>query len=325
MVYKLSRLRIYCLFFVLLHDGCTCNKESDTRIELQVARFEQELFSIRAEEIFEKLPGLKEKYHPFFLTTNDEFWRNVLLDSFHNKLYMHVKDSFKDISSEIQAAKKIFEQYKIHYEPTIDRVFMYTYISNLDYNYPVIFKDTLLFLALDLYLGTDFPAYNHLPRYLARERNRIYIPIDIALAISEELTGQRVLKSETLLSYMIREGIKLYTARKLLPKESEYKFFKYTKDQWDFCIKNERNIWMYFIQNKLLYDSSILTIKKFIDPSPFTKMGTDFDKEIPGQIGRWTGYRIVCAFMKNNPDISPKKLTEITDFQSLFSKANYKP
>ncbi|MFN3951326.1 MAG: hypothetical protein ACK4KT_02870 [Thermaurantimonas sp.] len=268
---------------------------------------------------------MKETYHPFFLSTNDEFWRNILLDSVHTKLFMHVKENFEDISHEVAATKQIFEQYNIQFDPDFRRVFMYTYVSNLDYNYPVIFRDTLLFVALDLYLGEDFPAYNYLPRYLARERSRKYIPIDIALAVSEELTYRSALNSETLLSYMIREGIKLYTACRLLPKEKEYDIIKYTKEQWDFCVKNERNIWLYFIQNKLLYDSNIMTIKKFIDPAPFTKMGTDFDREIPGRIGRWVGYRIVCEFMKKNADISPKQLTEITDYQNLFSKSNYKP
>ncbi len=325
MVYSLSRISIFCLLAALFFHSCTCSKESDTSIELQVARFEQDLFNIHPEEIFKKLPELKETYHTFFLSTNDEFWRNILLDSVHIRLFMHVKDSFKDISHEITAARHIFEQYKTQFDPDFHRVFIYTYISNLDYNYPVIFRDTLLFLALDLYLGEDFPAYNYLPRYLARERNRKYIPIDIALTISEELADRRALYSETLLSYMIREGIKLYTACKLLPNEKEFNFFKYSKEQWDFCVKNERNIWLYFIQNKLLYDSNTMTVKKFMDPAPFTKMGTGFDREIPGRIGRWVGYRIVCEFMKNNPGVSPKQLTEITDYQNLFSKSNYKP
>ena len=325
MINKLNSLGVFCLFGLFFLMGCKCSKESDTIIKLHIARFEQDLFNIYPENIFDKLPDLKKKYHPFFQTTNDEFWRNILLDSLHINLFQQVEESFEDISNEISLIQEIFERYSKYYDSEFNQVFLYTYISNLDYEFPVLFKDTLLFIALDLYLGPDFPAYNHLPRYLARERDRMYIPIDISLTVSEDLISRGIQASETLLTYMIREGIKLYTAHRLLPKEKEFNLFKYTKEQWDFCVKNERNIWMYFIQNKLLYDSNLMTIKKFIDPAPFSKMGTDFDREIPGRIGRWIGYRIVCEFMKKNPDITPNKLIEFTDYQNLFYKSKYKP
>lgn len=325
MGHKINLPGVVYLFGIFFSISCTCTKESETKIDLIAARFEQDLFDIPAENIFEHLPYLKKKYPPFFESTNDEFWRNILIDSLHIKLNQSVRDTFKDISQEISKIKKVLERYSSLYEPDLSRVYLYTYISNLDFDYPVIFRDTLLFIALDLYLGANFPAYSYLPRYLARERSREYIPIDVAYTVAGELTSNAPQSSETLLSHMIREGVLLYTSQKLLPEEKEYNIFKYTKDQWDFCVKNERNIWMYFIQNKLLFDTNIMTKKKFIDPSPFTKMGTDFDRDIPGRIGRWIGYRIVSEFMKKNKDISPKELTQITDYQNLFYKSNYKP
>lgn len=316
---------VYGVLTICVSFGCKRTEKSDEKSTLFSYRFEQDLFEISPQFIFDSLPKLKDRYSPFFESTNDEFWRNILLDSTQLRLYAHVRETFEDISVEKQSVKSLLDKYIHHYKPAHKNFYLYTYISNLDFDYPVIVSDSNLFLALDLYLGADFPAYAYLPRYLAAERDRRYIPIDVALSIAESMINPTANNAETLLSYMIREGILLYTTKKLLPKEKEKNIFKYSDEQWDFCVSNERNIWLYFINNKLLFDTNIMTKKKFIDPAPFTKMGTDFDREIPGRIGRWIGYRIVSEFMKKNKDISPRDLLQITDYNHIFYKSNYKP
>lgn len=313
------------VLILLLFSGCVKDEKNRKKVILKVGRFEKEIYETSPEYILDSLPALKLKYAPFFQSTNDEFWRNIRIDSVHVKLYTFVKDSFENFSEEIDRITSVLEHYTYYFEPPFRKFYLYTYVSGLDYDYPVIFSDSLLFVGLDLYLGENFPAYSYLPRYLARERNRKYIPIDVASAISASLMEEEKQTSETLLAYMIREGIKLYVMRKLVPDEEESSIFKYTKEQLNFCKENERNIWLYFINNKLLFDTNIMTKKKFIDPAPFTKMGTDFDNQIPGRIGRWVGYRIVNEYMRKNKQITLKELVKTTDYQSLFYKANYKP
>ncbi|GCD76831.1 hypothetical protein JCM31826_03130 [Thermaurantimonas aggregans] len=309
----------------MIFNSCTLEEDSRAKVELKVGRFEQDFFKLSPENVFDSLPKLKKIYAPFFTNTDDEFWRNILKDSVHLRLYAHVRDSFKYINKEIEQIVPVLERYKYHFNPPFEKFYLFTYVSRLDYDYPVIFSDSLLFIALDLYLGEEHPAYGNQPRYLAREHDRKFIPIDVAYAISESLIIEQKQTSETLLSHMIREGIKLYITRKLLPEEKEYNIFKYTKEQLDFCEENERNIWLYFVNNKLLFDVNYMTKKNFIDPAPFTKLGTEFDNQIPGRLGRWIGYKIVSQYMRKNKNISLKDLIKSTDYHSIFYQANYKP
>jgi uncharacterized protein YjaZ len=174
-------------------------------------------------------------------------------------------------------------------------------------------------------LGEDHPVYAYQPRYLARERNRKYIPVDAAGAIADYLQQNTPSGSESLINHMIRDGIRLYIMKSLLPNEKEHNLFKYTEEQIKFCIDNEKNLWLYFINNRLLFDTNVMTKKRFIDPAPFTRLGTDFDHQIPGRIGQWIGYRIVSQYMKNNKNITLKELAKRTDYQNIFNQSRYKP
>ncbi|GCD80438.1 gliding motility lipoprotein GldB [Schleiferia thermophila] len=315
----------YFISIVWIALGCKNPEKSDKKVELILARFEQDLYEIQPEFIFDSLPDLKKKYHPFFQNTNDEFWKNLLVDSLQLKLYQSVKDTFKDITNELKILQQIFENYNILFDTSIQKIYIYTYVSGLDFDYPVIFSDSLLFIGLDVYLGEDHPVYAYQPRYLARERNRKYIPVDAAGAIADYLQQNTPSGSESLINHMIRDGIRLYIMKSLLPNEKEHNLFKYTEEQIKFCIDNEKNLWLYFINNRLLFDTNVMTKKRFIDPAPFTRLGTDFDHQIPGRIGQWIGYRIVSQYMKNNKNITLKELAKRTDYQNIFNQSRYKP
>lgn len=312
-----------CVFWIVW--SCKSPDKKETKVQLIVSRFERELYEIQPEFIFDSLPHLKENFYPFFLNTGDEFWRNLLIDSLQLRLYQSVRDTFIDISKELKHLQQLFDNYHKIFDTSFQRVYIYTYISGLDYDYPVIFSDSLMFIGLDLYLGEEHPAYAYLPRYLARERHRRFIHIDAAKAVAEFLLQDSPSDSETLIYRMIKDGIKFYIMKSLLPNEKDHNLLKYTEDQIKFCRDNEKNIWLYFINNKLLFDTNTMTKKRFVEPAPFTKLGTDFDHLIPGRIGQWLGYRIVSQYMKRNKHVTPKDLTNQTDYLNIFNQSGYKP
>ncbi len=88
--------------------------------------------------------------------------------------------------------------------------------------------------------------------------------------------------------------------------------------------ENEIYIWKYFIEKELLYNTDSKLIRRFLDPSPFSKFYLEIDNQSPGKIGRWIGWQIVKSFMKKNPEVKIEDLI-LKSRQELFIKSGYKP
>ena len=114
----------------------------------------------------------------------------------------------------------------------------------------------------------------------------------------------------------------LYLEDALLPQIEDSVKMCYTPKQWNYCKTNEYNMWAYFVQNKLLYDSDPSEIVKFTTDAPFTAA---FNKNSPSRVGNWIGWRIVCAYMKKHPKVTLEDLMSQRDAQLILAQSNYKP
>jgi hypothetical protein len=108
----------------------------------------------------------------------------------------------------------------------------------------------------------------------------------------------------------------------MLPETDDAVIFGFTPDQFKFCRNNEDQMWQYLIENKLLFNSEQLTLKKLTGEAPFTSY---FTKESPGRAVVWIGFRIVESYMMKNHDVSLEELMKDTDFQKILEKARYSP
>jgi hypothetical protein len=63
-------------------------------------------------------------------------------------------------------------------------------------------------------------------------------------------------------------------------------------------------------------------IMKFLSDGPTTN---GFPKESPGAIGQWLGWKIVEAYVKNNPAITPEQLMKEQDYKKILHDSRYKP
>jgi hypothetical protein len=115
----------------------------------------------------------------------------------------------------------------------------------------------------------------------------------------------------------------MYLKDILLPNYQDYNKIGFEKVKYDFCIENEQNIWTYFLEQKLLYDTKYKTIQRFIEPGPFSKFYLEIDNETPGRVGQWIGWQIVKSYMENNKVSLDKLLQE--DVNIIFEKSKYKP
>lgn len=200
---------------------------------------------------------------------------------------------------------------------------VYTYISDLYYELPVWLKDSVIVVAIDLYLGNDFPLYQKLglPYYKVRCMQPQALPVDVMKAMYFNDLAP-VYQSKTLLDRMIDGGKILAYLDAMFPRLPDGDKICYTQQQLDWANQNEENIWAFLISNKLLYSKDFETQSKLIRDGPFT---TGFGNKSPSRLGIFIGWKIVLSYLNKHPEVSLKEMIKITDSQKFLQDSGYKP
>jgi len=308
MDYKKLFMFIFYLFFIT---GCS---EIDNLSEIQVIRFEKEFYSSKDGD----LDALINKYPYLFPNQfSDSVWLNKKNDSIELELYNRASQVFSDFNFNSKKLKTIFKKAKsleAFKYPTIVSL-----INKGNFEDRVIYADSLLFVSLNFYLGSSY--YNNLPNYISERMEIRHISNDIAYKISEKFVNN--LEDRTLLSNMITHGKILYINKLINASEEEWIIFNTTKEKLVWAIENEFEIWSYFIEKELFYDTDLDLRSRFMSPAPYSKFNLDIDKKSPGGIGRWLGFKIVNSYMNHN-QITVNQLLNI-DHYTIFKNSKYKP
>jgi hypothetical protein len=203
--------------------------------------------------------------------------------------------------------------------PTFSRPKIITLNSQSEYENRVIYSDSLLFISLDSFLGDTF--YPDLPKYISTNMTKQHLIIDVSTKILEKFARKPI--DRTLLSEMIYHGKIIYLNKFFNAEKKDFVQFRSTKEKLVWANENERNIWSFFIENDFLFSTKNDLKSRFISFAPFSKFNLDIDKQSPGSIGKWLGYKIVNSYMKNN-NVNVKSLLN-EDYYEIFIKSKYKP
>jgi uncharacterized protein YjaZ len=90
-----------------------------------------------------------------------------------------------------------------------------------------------------------------------------------------------------------------------------------------FMQESENQIWRYFVDQEMLYSTDQKLYSRFIADAPFSKFYLEIDRETPGGVGRYIGYRIVQSFMENN-DINIDQMLALPA-DKILNQSGYKP
>ncbi|MFO7655446.1 MAG: hypothetical protein R6W78_00080 [Bacteroidales bacterium] len=331
--------RILIFTFVVLWFG-SCRR-SDKKVDLdgvvadlEIKRFEQELFTIDPSALKEHVPAIKEKYGTFFDIFNhriirigsdeNEYYAEYLKDFVTNftnyKIYQRTREVFPDLNELHSNLTNAFRHYK-YYFPENEVPSIVTYISG--FNQSVFSDENLLAIGLDNYLGTEEELYKQLGvyEYLVRNMHKDKIVTDCMRlwAMTEFPYNDSV---NNLITNMIYEGMVMFFTNKMLPAEAGPIKWGFTDKEILFCKNNEKQMWTYLIEHKLLFTSDKFTISKFIKEGPFTK---DFSTESPARAAVWLGYRIVEAYMQRHKSTSLHMLMHEKDYQKILNQSGYNP
>lgn len=330
MKYCLFIPAIAIIFFLYSCDGANSKLKVDLsdveEPDIEIERYGKDLFSVDPGNLKKELQALSGKYS-FFLGGNLDDTLSLLqiksyiTDPYLVEIFDTCMKKYPDLEKVNKKLTKAFHYYK-YYFPGKKIPSIYSYISGLDFEHPVRFIDTVMIIALDMYLGKEAKFYKQigLPEYKTNFFDEEYISPDCMKEIATEIVAFD-LSNKSLLEQMIYHGKVLYFLDAMFPDMADDKKIKYTTGQLEWCRKNETNIWSLFIDQELLYSTDMTAINKFTNDGPFT---TGLSKESPARLGHWIGWQIVRAYMKTN-ETSLNDLMLQHDAQLILSKSSYKP
>tara|TARA_B100000073_G_C23687457_1_gene555048 strand:+ start:204 stop:1166 length:963 start_codon:yes stop_codon:yes gene_type:complete len=287
-------------------------------ISINFDRFDKKFYNI---DSF-KLNDLKKEYSYLFPEKFDDIvWVNRRKDSLQLILKNAIEKKIENFDFVEDEINYLFKHVK-YYFPKTNIPKIVTLINNVDYQSKIIYLDSLVLISLDTYLGQNHEIYNGIPNYIKYDMDISFLSSHIADKFLDRKINYP--NERTFLSQMLYYGKKLYLKEKLLPLKNDTILIGYSKKDFTWAKENEIYIWKYFIEKELLYNTDSKLIRRFLDPSPFSKFYLEIDNQSPGKIGRWIGWQIVRSFMKKNPEVKIEDLI-LKSSQELFIKSGYKP
>jgi gliding motility-associated lipoprotein GldB len=307
---------------------------SGIAVKISITRLDADLFKVTPQNQNSLIEELRKNYGEFFTLYNKNiislgdpsdpqyptYLQAFLIDSMRiasKKKVDSVFNSLYRLENKLQTA---FSYYK-YYFPQKKVPQFYTIISG--FNQTIVTTSNVLGISLDNYLGINCPYYRMLglPEYKKMNMYPEKIPTDALYgwALSEFEQND---VNDNLISEMIYQGKLMYFLDCMFPDDPDYIKIGYQPNKIDWCKEHENGMWTYLIENKLLYTTDRMNIRRFISPGPFT---ASFTNESPGKAGAWIGWQIVRLYMKKNPKTSLADLMKEQDSQKILSQSGYAP
>jgi len=341
MMNNTKRFQIYLIFLcVTAFFSCRQGNKPNVdhiKLDIKIERFDRDLYKGKSADIIKIDSQLRKKYSVFYddyvhrmvgdlSYSNQEILRTLYKDQAYTDLNQEADSVFKNMGAAEKELTRTFKYIKYYY-PDIRIPRFIAFISGFAVQTPI--GDGYMGIGLDMFLGKNSKFYRAIiksvPLYLSRRFAPEYVVPRLTETFArEELFPQRD-ENRSLLSKMIENGKVLYFMDQVLDdKTPDTVKIGYTTKQLNWCKTFEGNIWAYFLQNDLLFETDFQKIQMYVSEAPFTP-GLGEKNDSAPKLGVWTGWQIVRKYMQENPNISLQQLMTEQDAQKILSAAKYKP
>lgn len=333
----MSKIIPWAFLLLLMTSACTKHSNdvdvSGIKIDLNIKRLDQDLFSFRPDSVLEKSKQMKGKYGNFWDTyiegimslgpqTGIAFvdnFKRLRADYSIQKAAEETKQAYPDLKAierPISEALKHFNYYFPH--DSLPEV--YTCITG--FNSSVLVDKKLIVISLEKFLGSKSEIYPRLgiENYKIYKMNPDNIPVEM-MATWARFKFPYNDSITNLMTQMVYEGRIIYFLDRMLPSAPDTLKWGYTPHQLKWANKWEKKIWAYLVENKLLFTQSQNELRRYIADGPFTNSFGNFSAP---RAGVFTGYKIVESFMEHNK-CSLAELMNIKDYQSILVRSRYRP
>ena len=121
---------------------------------------------------------------------------------------------------------------------------------------------------------------------------------------------------------MLFRGKVMYLLSVFMPEEKPENIMGYSAEQWKWAKTNEKQVWGYIIDQKHLFSTDVMLIRKYMNDAPFT---APLSQDSPGRMGTWLGWQIVQSYMNKNPNKSLTDLMKENNYQKILEDSGYRP
>eukprot|EP01133_Synstelium_polycarpum_P003345 gene3345-3804_t len=328
-----TRACVPLLLCVLLFSACQQSDKPDVskiNLDLKIIRFDRDLIQHKRDDVAQTDVLLKKKYGEFYddyihrmVGDHSYTGTDILTTLYKDKAYADLSKETDSVFPSLAPIEKQLSQsfkYIKYYYPEARIPRFISFVSGFSVQTPL--GDDYMGIGLDMFLGKDSKFYKAIvtsvPVYLSRRFSPEYIVPRLTETYAHEELFPESDDNRTLLSKMIYSGKILYFMDKVLDeKVPDSVKIGYSSTQINWCKKFEGDIWGYFMENNLLYNTDYQQIQVFLSEGPFTPGVGEKNQSAP-KLGIWTGWQIVKKYMEKNPQISLQQLMAEKDAQKIL-------
>lgn len=335
------KLQMYLIFAAaLLGTGCGNTRKVDVSgipVEVKIGRFDRDIRELKTGDPV-KAARLQKKYGVFY----SDYMENMLgVGSTARPAYLSelqramagkpwqdlqqsVDEVFPDLARQEAELTDAFRRIR-YYFPQRPLPKVYSFLSGFQVQTPV--GNDYIGIGLDLFLGADAKYYPALRQTFPRYVSRRFTPENIAPRVVEAVVREDMFAetdAPALLDKMVYNGKIMYLMDVFLPDAPDSLKIGYTQKQLEWCNTYEGDIWGYFLEENLLYNTDYQKIQKYLTDAPFTPGLGENNASAP-KLAVWTGWQIVRKFMDKHPDVTPEALMRMNNAQRILQEAVYKP
>lgn len=335
--------QIYLIFLTsLLLTACGRSKKVDVSnidVNVTIQRFDHDLDAAHSKPLDTQVAFLQKKYGVFYQdyierivkwgsirdTAYYKIMREVLNAQSYHDLKHDVDSVYPNLDKQNAEITDAFRHIKYYY-PQKKLPKVYAYFSGFQVQTSI--GNGYFAIGLDMFLGADsrfYPALREtIPHYISHR----FTPANIAPRVVEGIAREDMFpendQDKSLLSKMVYNGKILYFMDKILPDVPDSTKIGYTTKQMQWCDDFKANIWGYFLEENLLYETDYEKIQKYLGEAPFTP-GLGEKNDAAPKLALWTGWQIVRQYMDKHPEISLPQLMADRDAQKILNESKYRP
>ncbi|HVV53881.1 MAG TPA: gliding motility lipoprotein GldB [Mucilaginibacter sp.] len=335
--------QIYLIFLTsILLTACHHSNQVDVSnidVHVTIERFDHDLDKMRTGPMAPQAAYMTKKYGAFYRdfmerilpagSTRDTGYFMTLRRVLHTKDYLALKHAVDSVYPNMdKTAENLTEAFKYikYYYPKKKLPKVYAYFSGFAAQTSV--GNGYVAIGLDMFLGADskfYPALiESIPHYLSRH----FTPSNITPRVVEGMAREDMFpesdSDKTMLSKMIYRGKVLYFMDRVLPDVPDSVKIGYTPEQLKWCEDFKPQIWGYFLEQNLLYETDDEKTQKFLGEAPFTP-GLGEKNESAPKLAVWTGWQIVREYMDKHPEVTLEQLMADKSAQHILNGSRYRP
>jgi len=338
MMRPFHRTILFITGITLLLCGCRNNSLdvdiSGVDLNIELERFDRDLFGMNQDTMDAAIDAMYMQYDDFFDVFNahvisigqassrrySSYLSMFINDPTNREVYEYTDQIYTNTTELEEELSNGFKHYLYHYPDSVPPRVV-AYVSR--FNQGLFTVGHFIGVGLDQYLGYDCEYYQQMgtPLYLAQKKLPARVPVDVMYAWATQLYPYND-SLDNVLSRMIYHGQLAWFVGAMYPELEEQLNMGFTDDQLKWCRNNEKQMWTHLVEEKLLFSTDPMNMRKLVEDAPYTKFYTS---ESPGRAAVWQGWQIVNAFAERNPNLSVGQVMSQRNYQELLRLSRYNP